>query len=142
MGELGFCTIGDILKSISIALATDLTSDGGLLVFFSRILHNKLYYGVFYSLRCYFLYLDSFQLSLFVSPYLYPFILFALFGKMWRKRVWGMTLLMPLFFIFVPHMQLGEKIWWFKVFYVALAFVGGVKILFRIRKKKTAAASS
>lgn len=139
MGELGFCNINDILKSISTQLLTDITTDVGWPLFLIRMLHNKLYYGVFYSLRCYLLYLDTYQLSLFISPVLYPFIVYALYGKKWRKIIWFAVLLMPILYIyFSSRIGLGEKIVVFKIFYIFISILGLLKLVgvLLFRKKK------
>lgn len=133
MGELGFCNYHDILKAISTQFLIDSTTDTGWPLFLVRMLHNKLYYGVFYSLRCYFLYIDTAQFSLFFPPVLYPFIVYAFFGKKWRKRIWMSVLVMPiLFIIFSSRIGLGEKILVFKIFYILIAIIGGIKIFVKI----------
>lgn len=138
MGELGFCNLNDIFKAISTQLLIDTTTDGGWPLFLVRMLHNKLYYGVFYSLRCYFLYIDTAQFSLFISPVLYPFMVYALFGKKWRKRIWMSVLLMPIFFIiFSSRIGLGEKILVFKLFYILISCLGIIKlVLLLIQRRK------
>lgn len=137
MGELGFCNYHDILKAMSTQLLTDITTDGGWPIFLVRLLHNKIYYGAFYSLRCYLLYVDTMQLSLFISPVLYPFMLYALIGKKWRMRIWTAVLLMPiLFIVFSWKIGLGEKIMVFKIVYSFVAFIGWIKLVNRFINKK------
>lgn len=124
MGELDFCTVSDILKSFAHQLPTDVAADAGSPIWLTRLLHNKVYYGAFLSLRCYLLYFDIKQIVFFLGPFLLPFIGYSFFGKRWKVLL-PIMLLMPLYFIFNPlDLTLHQKIDSFKVFYWSLALIG------------------
>lgn len=130
MGELNFCNFNDIFQAMNTQILSDITTDGGLPLLLVRLLHNKLISIIFNSSRCYLLYFDASQLIVFISPILYPFILYALFGKKWRRKVWFIFLLFPIIFMyFSPPWQIGSKIIIFKLFYMYFAVIGFIKVL-------------
>lgn len=128
MGEIGFCTTGDILKEVATLIISDITTDVDIPFFLIRALHNKPLYFFLTSLRCYFQYLDTTQLAIFVSPFLYPFIVFALLNKKWRRLILISFIFFPLIFIFNPFSwSLGTKIYIYQGYFMILAVVGFVK---------------
>jgi len=130
MGELGFCHYSDILTALTAQLSGDIAADSGWPLFLIRLLHNKLFSGVLLSLQCYFQYLDTAQVFFFVSPFLLPFLIYAFWGKLWRKRIIFMTFLFPVVFIvFLRSLQIGTKIYVFQGFYILLAVIGWVKAI-------------
>lgn len=136
MGELNFCHLKDILAVVHNQLISDITTDTGLPLILIRILHNKLVGGLLNSFRCYVLYLDLGQVTRFVSPFLLPFMVFALLGKWKRKLIWTIVLIYPLVFILRGNfLNLGDKIMAFKIFFMTLSLVGFVKMVRTVNLK-------
>jgi hypothetical protein len=137
MGELNFCTIGDIFKLIQIQLLSDVTSDAGIPLVVTRILHNKLYYTLFFGARCYSLYFDLTQIASYIAPILLPFIFYAIFSKTWRTYILTFFFCTPIFMIlFFGKISLQNKILIFQIFYLIIAVIGCLKIWRDVRKKK------
>lgn len=130
MGEIDFCTINDLKNTIFSQLISDITTDVNIPIILVRLMHNKLFFAFYYSIRCYLLYIDTIQIARFVSPILFPFIIYGLFSKLWIKTIVGSFFLFPLFFIFNPlDLGLGEKILLFKGIYMFFSLVGFIKIV-------------
>ena|SRR3989338_10744101 len=130
MGELGFCHSGDVLAHIATAIASDIPADSGMPFVLIRTLHNKLYYGLFFSLKCYLRYFDAQQIFTFISPFLVPFIVFAYWAKFWRKGILFITFLFPLIMIFpLKSLEIGTKIYIFQGFWIFLAITGLIKFV-------------
>lgn len=130
MGELNFCTIGDILKTTYESLIGDLSLDLKLPYLASRYFHNKVSAGIFHSLHCYFLYFDTRQLGRWVPLIFLPFILYAFLQPRWRKALIIIQLLMPVFFIFNPlRLDLTQRKDLFSLYYMVIGAVGIVKFI-------------
>ena len=135
MGELGFCTIPDILKQIQTQFIIDITTDSNMPISFMRILHNKLFYGLFFTLRCYFGYLDPFQVLRFTSPIILALVIYAIIEKRYRKIILITIFIMPVFFILNPlRINLEAKIMYYKYYFWIIAMIGLVKIIVRLFK--------
>jgi len=136
MGELGFCSIHDIQVYLTEQLRSDIFVDQNVPLLLVRMLHNKWLYTFGASLRCYLSFWDTITYSQVVSVFLLPLILYGLFARRWRRFLWLMQLVMPLFFLFNPlNLSLGEKIFWFRVYYVFLALVGFIKLVINFKSK-------
>lgn len=130
MGELNFCTIGDIIKSAHDQLISDLSLDLGLPYLVSRILHNKILSGFFHTLRCYLLYFDAIQLGQFIPLIALPLIIYAFVSGKRKKTLILIQLLIPVFFIINPfNLSLGQKINLFQFYYLYLAIIGFGKLV-------------
>ena len=138
MGELGLCVISDIVNAVKSQLLSDITTDVGVPLFFIRFLHNKVTYMIFFSSRCFFKYIDFNQFVFFASPFLLPFI-FASFMLKPFKKFFLLSLFLFILFMIINffNLNLGERIWFFQLFYMSLAVIGFVKIIRKILKKKT-----
>lgn len=135
MGELGFCTLADIIKKVQDQLLTDLAIDGNTPYLLSRFLHNKFFSYPFHTLHCYTQYFDIKQISLIVPFVFIPFILLAFFNRKMRKSILISLALLPLFFILNPfHLNLQIKIILFQVYYVLVAVVGIISLFTGILK--------
>ena len=136
MGELGFCHYSDIFAAIKLQLISDITTDGGWPFFLIRALHNKFISGIIFSLQCYLGYFDTQQVFAFISPFLLPFIVYALWGKMWRKGIIILTLIFPVIFIFIlKPLNLGIKIYIFQGFWILIAVLGWMKLITKLFDK-------
>lgn len=137
MGELGFCTVSDILKSVSVQILSDITTDVGIPIWLVRLLHNKVVSTVFYSLRCYLLYTDVNQLTFFLPVVLFPFIIYAFWEKRWRKIIISGHIIFPLFFILnYLNLNLQIKIMIFRYYYIILGLTGIVKCLLHLKSNR------
>ncbi|OGG00045.1 hypothetical protein A3D78_06555 [Candidatus Gottesmanbacteria bacterium RIFCSPHIGHO2_02_FULL_39_14] len=136
MGELGFCHYSDVFQAVTGGLISDITADSGVPIFLVRSLHNKLLYMVIYSLKCYLIYFDFSQVLKFISPFLLPFIIYALLGEKGRKRVILLFLVFPIIFIFLlKNLQIGTKIYVFQGFYITIGIIGCLKIVINARRR-------
>lgn len=153
MGELGFCHYSDIAAAVANQLGVDISVDTGWPFFLIRLLHNKAFDWTFFSLKCYFQYLDTEQIFSFLSPFLLPFIIYAFWParhalpeataplqagsqgnaggpKLWRNRIICLILLMPIIFmLLLKSLNIGIKIYAFQGFWILLAIVGCVKMI-------------
>lgn len=130
MGELGFCTITDIFGQSNVQFLRDVTTDVGLPIWFIRLFHNKFFYTLFFSFKCYFQYLDTVQFTTFISILILPGVLLALIGKKWRQPIWFVQICFPLLLIINPfHLPLGERISVFRIYYTLLAAIGFFKFV-------------
>jgi len=128
MGELGLCTLKDIFALSQTQLLGDITTDAHVPILLIRALHNKIFYQLFFSLRCYFLYLDVVQIDRFLPALLLPVIFYALWGKRWRIKILITVVLFPLLMISNPlGFSLGQRISLFTVYYIGLSLIGTLK---------------
>lgn len=136
MGELNFCTLADIFKTAYEQLINDLSLDLHLPYFISRLFHNRLFFLIVPSLRCYILYFDMSQLVRYVPRILIPFILYAFWEKRFRKVLFSMQLLLPFFFIVNPfNITLGSRIYIFGGYYSLIGLLGAIKLFTREKKR-------
>jgi hypothetical protein len=130
MGELNFCITRDILKAAYEQVTTDQALDIGTPRLLIRLLHNKIFGLMYAAFHCYLLYFDTLQLATFVSIFLIPFIVVALFFPYKRKLIWAIQLVMPVFFIINPlKFSLSQRIHTFQGFYIFLGVVGVLKVV-------------
>lgn len=135
MGELGFCNARDILDSIHTLFIRDATTDTGIPLFLVRFLHNKIFYGLFSSLRCYFLYLDTVKITEYTSILLLPYIMFAFIDRQWRKIILLTVFLMPIIFIINPfEFDIGAKMLAYQSYFITIAIIGGFKMVLRFQR--------
>lgn len=133
MGELNFCVLADITKAVYEQILNDLSTDTGVPYLVSRMLHNKLVQYPFQFGRCYLLYFDTKQLTVFTQIFLLPLVLYAFIEKSGRKILIVIQLFMPLFFIFnLLDLNLGARIEAFRWYYIGLALIGGIKLIYRL----------
>lgn len=130
MGELGFCTIKDIINLVSQHIGADIAADTGIPFTIIRFLHNKPFYFIFFFLKCYFQYLDVVQIDRFLPILIIPLVFGGLIGKIWRKMMLTILLLFPLILIFNPlKLNLQSKILTFQGFYIFFGITSFVKLL-------------
>lgn len=130
MGELGFCTTNDIIQAVFRQLIADISADGNVPIMLVRLVHNKLFFSLFFSLRCYLFYFDASLFARYLSPILWPYIIYALVSKRWRRLFLISLFIFPIFMMFNPFkFSLGTKYYVYLCYYMVLAILGGLKII-------------
>lgn len=139
MGELGFCTINDIVTTVATSLLSDITTDGGIPLWLVRVLHNKAIAYFTATWRCYFLHLDVTHITQDVSPILIPFIIGTILIAPGRKYFAALLLLFPLFLMINPlHLPLTGntgRIFVTSYFFSFLAVTGAIKLCTKVMKR-------
>lgn len=137
MGDLGFCTLTDIINVTHTNLLTDIPADFGMPFLLIRFLHNKPFIYTVTSLKCFFQYIDIEQITQFLPAFLLFYIGYFFIRTPKKKAVFSLLVFLILLFIFDPFKwSLGTKILLFRILYYGISVCAGILFSIRLLRKK------